>query len=214
MKILNQLFDKASGSIGNFTVAGSQGGMYMKIKSNPDNPNTNKQQIVRNAMATATISWKNLTHAQRAVWEDWGKTLVKEDILGNKLKISGWSAFAGAFVIRVRAGLTTNGMAPTSILKDYASSSLFTTENGGANAVIKSGVTTDRTIAIYKSPFVRNTVNNFGGTYEFVKAGNIKTSNSMVVSTKVGAKQRMFVKLVVSEANGRHSLPIVLTIDG
>jgi hypothetical protein len=35
MKIKNKLFDEASGSIGGFTFAGSQGGMYMKNKSNP-----------------------------------------------------------------------------------------------------------------------------------------------------------------------------------
>jgi hypothetical protein len=94
----------------------------MKTKSNPRNPNTAQQRIVRSAMAGATVKWRAMTTAQRKVWDEWGKTLEKEDILGNKIDISGWSAFAGAFILATRGGVFVSTVGTnTSIKSGYFS---------------------------------------------------------------------------------------------
>ena len=215
MKIKNKLFDEASGSIGGFTFAGSQGGMYMKTKSNPRNPNTAQQRIVRSAMAGATVKWRAMTTAQRKVWDEWGKTLEKEDILGNKIDISGWSAFAGAFILATRGGVFVSTVGTnTSIKSGYFSIGTINAVQGASKLQIASGIPETTTVLVFVSPIVEQTINNFGGTYDFMSADDVKNTARSTVMDKVPAGKRIFVKLVGIESGGRYSKPKYMKIDG
>jgi hypothetical protein len=215
MKIKNKLFDEASGSIGGFTFAGSQGGMYMKNKSNPKNPNTAKQQIVRSAMSSANSKWHTMTTAQREVWDKWGGTLEKEDILGNKVDISGWSAFAGAFILATRASLDLSAIgANTSIKAGYYSIGSLNVVQGSSKLQVASGIPTGSLVLVFVSPVVEQTINNFGGTYEYVNKGITKNTARMDVQAKVPAGKRVFVKLVGQETGGRYSESRYFKVDG
>jgi hypothetical protein len=215
MKIKNKLFDEASGSIGGFTFAGSQGGMYMKTKSNPRNPNTAKQQIVRSAMAGATVKWRSMTTAQRKVWDSWGKTLDKEDILGNKVEISGWSAFAGAWILTKRGDLYNETIgANTSISSGYFSIGTINAVQGASKLQIASGVPQNTAVLIFVSPVLSQTINNFGGTYDYSRNGIVKNTARLDVQAKVPAGKRVFVKIVGLESGGRYSEPKYFKVDG
>lgn len=215
MKIKNKLFDEASGSIGGFTFAGSQGGMYMKTKSNPKNPNSSKQRLVRNAMASATVKWRTMTSAQRKVWDNWGSTLEKQDILGNKVEISGWSAFAGAFILTKRGDLYNETVgANTSIKSGYMSIGTLNAVQGTTKLQITNSVAVPEATLVFVSPVVDQTINNFGGTYDYSRNGIAKNTARLDVQDKVPAGKRVFVKLVGLQSGGRYSKPRYFTVDG
>jgi len=59
MKFLNGIFGPVSGSVGGVTASRNKFGGYLKTKPNPVNPNSERQQSVRNTFAALAEQWSN-----------------------------------------------------------------------------------------------------------------------------------------------------------
>lgn len=214
MKVISQLYDEASGSIGNLTAASGNGGQYFKQKSNPRNPNTAYQQVVRNALAGANSAWMGMSVAVRETWETWAGTLTSDNILGTAITVSGWSAFAGSYVLMTQASLpTATIIAGAPATAGYASSSNITINADNDVLNVVSTDATVRKMSVYVSTAQRKTINNYGDGYRFNVNDDVSNNDTAVTTKAVIAGKRYFVKVQVVELDGRYSKPTTTHLD-
>lgn len=90
MKIKSALVTQMSGSIGGMTGSHNKGGMYLRARSIPVNPNTTQQQLQRQYFSTAVQRWTEvLTAVNRATWNNYAANVLLTDALGDPLQLSG-----------------------------------------------------------------------------------------------------------------------------
>lgn len=83
-----------SGSIAGNTFSRNRYGAYARSRSVPVNPNTARQQTVRNSLAALTMVWsQTLTAAQRAAWNLYAANVVMTNRLGESINLSGFNHF-------------------------------------------------------------------------------------------------------------------------
>lgn len=83
-----------SGSIAGNTFARNKGGNYVRARTTPVNPNTDRQVAVRSALTDLTVLWSNtLTAAQRTAWNLYGSSVAMTNKLGEVIYLSGFNHF-------------------------------------------------------------------------------------------------------------------------
>lgn len=94
-----------SGSIAGDTFARNRSGNYVRARTKPTNPNTDRQQNARAAVALLTVRWSTtLTAAQRAAWGLYGDSVAMKNRLGETIKLTGFNHY-----IRSNAQLAKQG---------------------------------------------------------------------------------------------------------
>ena len=110
-----------SGSIGGQTFSHNRFGPYARTRAIPTNPNTARQQAVRNIFQTLALVWSSvLTQGKRDAWNLYGSTVVVKDKLGQDVHWTGFNHFIrsnsvllGVPLARVDDGPTTMTLGPT-----------------------------------------------------------------------------------------------------
>lgn len=103
-------------------------GAYIRARSIPVNPQTNRQNLVRGFFGDASSDWSQvLTSAQRLAWIAYGKSFQLPGSLGQSYRLSGINAFNRTRVFRANAGGTQLNDAPTTLGEAPA---IFTTGIG------------------------------------------------------------------------------------
>lgn len=98
---------QVSGSIGGTTFSHNRSGAYKRNRSIPVNPNTARQQAVRNAVTSIAIAWDlTLSQAQRDAWNVYAAAVNWTNKLGQSIKLTGLNHF-----IRSNTPLVQNGIA-------------------------------------------------------------------------------------------------------
>lgn len=107
MLFKSNLFSQASGSLGGTTFSRNAGGMYVRNRAIPVNPNTTTQQAIRNCFASANAAWTTtLTDAQRQSWADYAAAVTVKNKLGDQTNITGQNMFVRSYVPTLHAGGT------------------------------------------------------------------------------------------------------------
>lgn len=107
MKFRSQVYTAVSGSIGGTTYAHNKGGMYARGRGTPVNPNSARQQAVRNNLALLSTRWsQTLTQSQRDAWENWAANNLVTDAFGEPLQLSGQQMYIRCNAIRKSAMAT------------------------------------------------------------------------------------------------------------
>ena len=221
MKIKSALITSASGSIGGLTASHNRGGLYLRARTIPTNPNSPQQQVVRAFVASLTSAWLNtLTELQRMAWDGYALLVPLPDPLGEPRNVGGLQMYIRSNVPRLQAGLVRVDDAPSIYnLADFYAISVGTF----AAATNDFAVTFDNTqlwanetggavVALGSRP-QNNSINYFKGPYRF--AGVIEgdpitppTSPATIVNPfPFAVDNRVFVQLRVMRADGRLSLP-------
>jgi len=79
-----------SGSIGATVHSHNRFGQYIRARSVPVNPNTDRQVAMRNATRSLTILWQNtLTQAQRDAWDVYADNLTWQNKFGEVVHLTG-----------------------------------------------------------------------------------------------------------------------------
>lgn len=90
MKILPTLGSMMSGSLRGLTASHNKGGLYLRGRTVPTNPNTSRQQTVRSIVGGLTQLWTDgLTEQQRQAWRDFAANVPVTDSLGETMQLSG-----------------------------------------------------------------------------------------------------------------------------
>jgi hypothetical protein len=210
-----------SGSLGGLTASRNRGGMYLRARVVPINPNTPQQAVVRAFVATLTSGWNDtLTPAQRDSWDSYAEAVQLPNSLGDPRNVSGIAMYIRSNVPRLQAALPRVDTAP--FAQNLGTFTAPTFDNALA-ATDVFDVTFDNSdpwaneddsaMLILASRPKNATVNFFKGPYRFaglIAGDAITPPTSPATLTnpfnfEVG--QRIFVQARVSRADGRLALP-------
>ena len=82
--------EQRSGSIGGQVWSHNRSGAYIRARSIPVNPNTDRQVAVRNAVRSLAIAWDLiLTQAQRDAWDLYADNVTWKNRLGQDVNLTG-----------------------------------------------------------------------------------------------------------------------------
>jgi len=101
------LGSQGSGSIGGTTLSRNRFGSYVRARSIPVNPATDRQTAVRNAIRALTIAWQvTLSQAQRDAWDVYAANVDWVNKLGDSVNLTGLNHY-----VRSNTPLVQNGIA-------------------------------------------------------------------------------------------------------
>lgn len=104
----SNILAQVSGSMNGITFSHNSGGSYIRNRSIPTNPGTDRQDQVRTSLASIAATWASvLTNDQRAAWRAFGQAVTVTNRLGDAIKLSGIAAFQRVNLFR----LSTLGLA-------------------------------------------------------------------------------------------------------
>lgn len=107
----------ARGSIGGTTFSKNRYGQYMRARTTPVNPDTDRQGEVRTAVQFLAPYWSStLTAAQRAAWEVYAAAITRTNKLGEQIKLTGYNHFMRCNIIRVQNDELPLGNGPVVLL--------------------------------------------------------------------------------------------------
>jgi len=210
----------ASGSAGGYTFSHNRGGMYIRNRSIPTNPNSGFQQVIRAALVSLTSKWGEvLTEAQRDAWTVYADQVLIPNSFGDPRAISGIAHYVRCNVSRIQAGLTRVDNAPTifnlgdvtqptiagltppaALTVAFDNTDDWANEDGGA-------------LLVYVAPPRPQSVNFFKGPYRYAGMiegdGSIPPTSPAAITTPFAysatTAQRCNVTIRCSRADGRLS---------
>lgn len=125
-----------SGKLGGIVASHNKGGAYFRRKSIPTNPNTVRQQAIKNIFATLVEAWtETLTQAQREAWDVYAQNVPVTDSLGQTINLSGQNWYIGNNTPRLQAGLPTVANAPVVFNRGNPVTSMATEVLGNPNEI-------------------------------------------------------------------------------
>lgn len=102
-----------SGSIGGATWSHNRSGPYIRARSIPVNPRTDRQVAVRNAVRSIAIAWQTvLTQVQRDAWNVYAANVDWTDVLGQSISLTGLNHYIRSNTLRVQNGIARVDVAP------------------------------------------------------------------------------------------------------
>lgn len=107
MKFKSPILSNVSGSMGGATYSRNRFGLYIRNRSTPVNPNTDRQAAVRQWMQQLTQRWSQvLTDLQRIAWNLYGSSTAMVNVFGDTIYLTGFNHFLRSNVARGQAGAT------------------------------------------------------------------------------------------------------------
>lgn len=219
MKFKSAIVTQASGSVGGTTFARNRGGMYMRARAVPTNPNSPQQQAVRGALSQNVSTWGDvLTDAQRDGWDTYALNTPKIDSLGEPVNMGGLGAYNRCNVLRVVAGLARVDTPPTFFNFGAFTDPVVGVVDASASTLSLAFANTDdwanedgSSMCVFISRGQNASRNYFKGPYRYAGRinGNATTAPTspatITVPFALTAGQRVFVRVVVTRADGRVS---------
>lgn len=113
MKIKSALATELSGSLGGLVASHNRGGIYLRARAIPVNPNTPQQQEIRSLVALLTGLWTNvLTPLQRAGWDNYAEQVPLPDRLGEPRNVGGIAMYVRTNTFGIGGGVVRKDDAP------------------------------------------------------------------------------------------------------
>ena len=228
MLIKSGLVTQMSGSIGGMTGSHNKGGMYLRARAVPVNPNTAQQVAVRSIVSDLSNRWANtLTAPQRAAWDVYALNVPLTGPLGDPRQVSGLNMYVRSNVPIVQSGLSRVDGAPTIFdLGEYTPPTVDAVDSANTEVDIAFTNTDDwanedgAAMLVFASRPQNQSKNYFKGPYRY--AGRINGNGttaptspaSIALPFPVGVGEKLFVRLSVVRADGRLSTPIFLSGTG
>lgn len=102
-----------SGSLGGNTFARNRSGNYVRARTTPINPQSQRQSVIRAIIAQLTAAWANLLDdAQRAAWAVFADNVPAKNKLGEVISLSGFNQYVKSNTVLLNAGLAVVADAP------------------------------------------------------------------------------------------------------
>ena len=212
------LGSQLSGSLGGITASHNAGGSYFRQRATPTNPNSVFQQAVRNAMSILSTAWVDtLTQVQRDAWAVYADNVKVVNRIGDQINIPPLSMFNRSNVGRLQVGLPRQDAAP--VIFDIGSFTevefALDEPNDEVDVTFENtddwANEDDSAMLVYASAPQNQSIEYFKGPYRF--AGEIlgdaitpPTSPAAIsLPHPIAAGQRVFIRVVVTRADGRFS---------
>lgn len=219
MKFKSHIVTQASGSVGGTTYASNQGGLYMRARSIPTNPNTSFQQSYRQFFKTVMNAWTNtLTAAQRTAWSVYAKNTPVIDSLGSSIVIGDNAMFLRTNGPALQIGLALFANAPTTFDLGAFTAPVPTITHSSTSMSVAFTVgdtwnTAGGAMLLYASRPQNPSINFFKGPFRLVgKISGVATSpQTFTLPFAAGSTTSvMFIKASVLQPDGRLSTPMII----
>jgi hypothetical protein len=216
---LSHLVTQVSGSVAGTTYASNQGGLYMRARSTPTNPNSPGQQAVRTNFKSLMNRWTNvLTAAQRAAWQTYNKNVPMMNKLGQMKPIGDNSNYLRSNAPRVQNGLATVDSGPSTFDLGSFTQPTFALTHGASTisatfTVGDSWNTAGGAMFLYASRPQNASINFFKGPFRLVGviSGVATSPQTFTLPFVTGATSTVtFIKTSVSQPDGRLSTDSVV----
>jgi hypothetical protein len=107
------LAGQVSGKVGGDVFSHNRSGPYVRNGATPVNRQTDAQDAIRAALASASSSWKGLTDAQRHAWEAYAANNPVMNRVGRSVRLAGNAAYVQINGRRIYLGSTELASPPT-----------------------------------------------------------------------------------------------------
>ena len=220
----SSIIESGSGSVGGLTLSRNRGGMYLRGRAVPTNPNSVFQQAVRSAAAQLASLWRNLlTEVQRTAWDLYAENVELPNSLGDPRNVGGLGMYVRSNVPRIASGVA-------GLVRVDDAPIIFNLGDVGPLAIVSATAATDvismsftdtdewvdedaAALLVYTSRAANPSINYFKGPYRF--AGAIEgdgttpptTPAPITAAFNIDVGNRVFVFARVSRADGRLSTP-------
>lgn len=184
----------ASGSVGGVTYSHGKGGMYMRARRVPVNPNTPAQQESRNAFASAAATWRSISEAQRVAWAAYAAATPITNALGDTIHLSGFGQFVAstAFGLLCDESPTSYEDAPL-IAGRSAIGNLTVVLDASASTIVVSAIDgSPAHVAVFIGDPQSEGVTFFKGPYQLRGQDN-PTAGTLTIATASGRNGLPFV---------------------
>lgn len=106
-----------SGSSGGITAARNRYGLYLRSRTTPVNPNTDRQAAARIIMSFLAEQWREspMTSAIRGAWATYAASFNWNNKLGESVNLTGFNAFCMCNAAMLNAGGTLVTAGPTGL---------------------------------------------------------------------------------------------------
>jgi hypothetical protein len=211
------IFAQASGSIAGTVFSRNAGGMYVRSRANPTNPNTDAQQAVRDAMRILVFNWSNLlTDEQRESWNTYAFNTPTLNKLGESTHKTGQQMYIRGNIPRLQAGEEPSSAGPTTFDLGTLTPGAAPSATAGSGMITVPYASADpwvneegSVLLIYQSR-PQNPTRNFGkGPFQLAKkvigdSTTPPTSPTVFASLfPMEAGQKIFLQIRASYVNGR-----------
>ena len=216
--ITSPVISAGSGSIGGLTLSRNKGGMYIRQRAIPTNPNSTYQQAVRQIVADLSNRWlQTLTAAQRTAWDEYAANVPLVNPLGAPRNVTGLNMYIRSNTARVQATLDRIDAAPTEFDLGSFTSPTPTVTTGPSQCSLAFDDTDDwaneddASLLLFLSAGQNPSLNYFKGPYRLSGgvAGDSVTppTSPAVISAPFtyASGQKVFIKVTVTRADGRYS---------
>ena len=106
----------ARGSIGGQVHSRNRYGSYIRARTTPVNPQSDRQNIIRAIIQFLSQAWSNvLTQLQRDSWEVYADAITRQNKLGQQIKLTGFNHFIRSNSVRSQTSLATVPAGPTTL---------------------------------------------------------------------------------------------------
>lgn len=110
----SQLISQGSGSLNGIVFSHNRFGSYMRNRSIPVNPSSQRQQDVRAVFTSLAADWSEvLTQAQRDAWNLYGASVEVINKIGDPINLTGLNMFIRSNTVLLQAGLPQVNDGPT-----------------------------------------------------------------------------------------------------
>lgn len=210
------LVTQISGSFGGLTGSHNRGGLYLRARAIPTDPNTPDQVVVRNALGLLNQRWiDDLTPLERASWNTYAANVPLTGPLGDPITVSGLNMYIRSNVPRIQLITTiidqapaifdTGTLSPVSITNISEATQQFDvtfTDADGWNVA-------NGHLVLQQSRPLNTTINFFRGPYRHAGSVNGVAVSPVTKPTEFSfvAGQRMFFRVRATYADGRLTQP-------
>jgi len=219
MKYQSSIISKGSGSLGGSTYSHNRFGMYMRNRSTPVNPNSQRQDTVRTVFADLTQHWGNtLSSAQRSAWNNYAANVAVKDKLGQDIYLTGLNHYVRSNTALIQGGLTRVDDGPTVFSLPEADSSFAVTASEATqllsvafNDALDWLDLDGGAMLVHGGIPVNPTINFFGGPFRFADAieGDSvtppTTPTTMTSPFQIAEDQKVFCRARIVLDDGRLS---------
>jgi len=221
-----------SGSIAGVTHARNRFGNYIRPRTKPVNPRSNRQSTVRNIVKMLTAYWSTaaMSDTERGAWATYAAAIPFKNRLGENMYITGFNHFIRSNIARITAGSTLIESGPSTLSLPGGDDTIAVTgDSGGQLLTIAFDDTKDwcsetgAFMSINMGQPQLHTRNFFGGPFRNAGAlvGNagvpLTSPQTMAVPFSLVTGQKVWVNARIILADGRCSNPFfapALTVDG
>ena len=209
------------GSIAGNTFARNRAGAYVRARTKPINPNTSRQQAVRNILQQLVNDWsQTLTSANRTAWNQYAAAVPMTNKLGEEQLLTGFNMFIRSNVALLQASLPQVDAGPTTLLLPAGDGTFAVTASEATQLLsvtfddTDDWCDTDGSGLIVKCGLPQNASRNFfDGPFRFADSvdGDSVTAptspSTMAAPFIITEDQKIWVEGRIALADGRLSAP-------